>query len=143
MSILNFDDGSIPVGYDSLPRDSETTTTSLTGAFNANITLTFAKIGNMATITIPPVNALETGVGGNATGAIQYPPGFTPANTPQTSLNPYLGIYNLSLNNDLTNRNGNIRILNGTLYIGTFAASGTTTNTIGIYQSTTIPYICS
>ena len=139
MSILNFIDNSIPI---SSSQNTATSTINLTGAFNETITLTFSKAGNMAIVSIPAVNGLDTGSGGYASGTINYPSGFVPATLPSVDNNVW-GIANLSINNDTTQRNGIVQISDGNLSIGNFASGGITTQSIGLYQTITLPYICS
>lgn len=143
MSIRNFIDESIPFASS---QDTEALTVNITGAFNSTITIELTKAGNMAMISIPPTNGLETGLGGVATGTFNFPVGFIPAPLPQVPDNPVLGIANLTINTT-KNRNGNVSITisgnSATLSIGSFSVSGTTTNTIGLFQNVVIPYICS
>jgi hypothetical protein len=138
MSIQNFIDGSIPFGSS---QSTATSTVNLTGAFNLSLPILFSKAGNMATLSFNSAHATETGTGGYAGGTINYPAEFVPA-IPSAGNNVW-GIVNISINNDQTNRAGIVQIQNGYLQIGTFPASGTTTNQIGLWQTIIIPYICS
>ena len=140
MSFTSYLDGSIKIDGVAII-DTEESTVSLTGAFNATITVKFARTGNIATIKFPIMTGLETGLGGVATGAISFPLGFEPADLPSVD-NPTWGIGNLAINGNTSQRTGTISITNGILTIGTFDATGTTTNTIGIYGATSLPYIC-
>ena len=139
MSILNFIDGSIPIGT------SQNTTTSivnLTGPLNTTITLTFSKSGNIATITVPFFMALETGSGGYATGSITFPEGFEPAALPYVD-NNVLGIVNVSLRTPSIVQSGIVQISNGNLQVGNFYGAGTTINNLGLYNDVVITYITS
>ena len=61
---------------------------------------------------------------------------------------PTTGIYNLSINNDITNRNGFITLVNsgqpiqGTINVGIFDATGTTVNNIGLNNNVSLLYVC-
>jgi len=138
MSILNFIDGTIPIPSS---QDTKTSMIGLSGAFNASTQLKFSKAGNIASLTVGPVDGLDTGIGGYASGSIYFPPGFTPAPLPYVDNNVW-GIVNLTANNDGNMRFGIVQIQDGNLMIGNFLAGGSTSDNIGIYQTITIPYIC-
>ena len=138
MSINNFIDNTIPIG---ITESTATTTVNLSGAFNGTTTIEFSKSGNIATMFIPQAVGLETGLGGIASGPIVFPVGFAPAALPSVD-NNVLGITNLSINNNPLTRTGFIQISNGTLSIGGFPATGTTTNYIRLTNGVMIPYIC-
>ena len=145
MSIRNFIDGSIPFGD---IEDMTQLSISLTGAFTTNFKITFSRSGNMVLLSIPSPNGLETGIGGKASGTFIYPNGFIPITLPGNPVMPTTGIYNLSINNDITNRNGFITLSNsgqpiqGTINVGIFDATGTTVNNIGLNNNVSLLYVC-
>ena len=91
-------------------------------------------------VTVPFFMALETGIGGYATGTINFPEGFEPADLPYVDNNIW-GVVNLSIRTPAVVQSGTVQISNGNLQIGTFYGSGTTISNLGLYNSVVIPYI--